>query len=329
MRHTLSLVVSLSLLLIVGLSCNKDKSANSEAMTVPHAGQFGIYALNLTSGRTSLLYTVDNEIKSLCLNHSGTRLAFAVKKQTDVTIDTTSEIYVLDIATRAATQLTDNSYFDIYPSFSPDDSSIVFLSVRDADMDLYLMNAHGADQHLLYNSGGHDGDVNWGSGGRIAFTRDSQIWSIAPDGTGLQPITDPPDAGVWGNADLPMGDYDPRYSPDGTRLTFERMVDVSYTHGGYDIFVASADGTNEINLTNTGSSGYAQGLPNWSHSGDRLIYILAAVVDEGRYDLCMINVDGTDNRVITPGYYPATFLCRNAVFSDDDAQVYFIGQWWQ
>ncbi len=309
--------------------CGDDKSTDSDNRTVPHEGQWGIYALNLASQDVALLYSAADEIAGINLSNSGSHLTFSQKIQSGVEIDTTSEIYKLDINGDEPIRLTNNYYFDSYPSFSPDDTHIVFLSMRSSTLDLYLMDSSGANQQLLYNSGGHDADADWGSAGRIAFTRDFQIWSMESNGTDALQVTNPENAGVWGIANLPIGDYDPRLSPDGSLIAFERMVDVSYLYGGYDIYVISIDGSGETGYTDNGSQGYAQGFANWSHSGDRLVYILSAIELEGKYDLCMMNSDGSENHIITPGYFPPEFLCRYAIFSLDDSEIYFIGQWWQ
>ena len=42
-----------------------------------------------------------------------------------------------------------------------------------------------------------------------------------------------------------------------------------------------------------------------------------------------MNADGSENRNITPGYFPSDFLCRSAAFSTDDSTVFFIGEWYQ
>jgi Tol biopolymer transport system component len=331
-RNTVSGYMYIPVLWVFALlmaGCGEDKAVDSVTWKVPHEGKWGIYVLNLTSGEIALLYSSDHEIAGINLSNSGGRLAFSMKTQDSATIDTTSEIYTLDVNNGHPTRITDNHCFDSYPSFSPDDSSIVFLSMRDGTLDLYMMDSNGGNQRLFYNSGGHDADVDWGNAGRIAFTRDHQIWSVNSDGTDPRQETDPPDAGLWGNANLPIGDYDPRFSPDGSRIAFERMVDVSYITGGYDIYVITVNGDDESNLTNTGAQGYAQGLASWSHSGDRLVYILAAIKAQGKYRLCMINSDGSGNRDVTPDYFPPEFLCHCAVFSLDDANIYFVGQWWQ
>src|SRR5689334_13658830 len=74
---------------------------------------------------------------------------------------------------------------------------------------------------------------------RIVFVSnpqgDSQIYSIAPDGTWLTRLTSTP------------GTYmDPEWSPDGSRIAFLAERD-----GQRDLYVMNADGSSEIRLTNT------------------------------------------------------------------------------
>jgi Tol biopolymer transport system component len=89
--------------------------------------------------------------------------------------------------------------------------------------------------------------------------------------------------------------------------------------------VIDLETSQEYRLTHTG---YSQGLANWAHSGRQIVYIVAAIDQVGQYDLYLMDADGTDNRNITPDYFPTQFLCHWAVFSSDDSTIYFIGEWW-
>jgi WD40-like Beta Propeller Repeat len=87
-----------------------------------------------------------------------------------------------------------------------------------------------------------------GANGRIAFTRDDAIWSVASNGTDEQQLT------------APIGDdrdFAPAWSPGGTMI--------AYTHstGGFatDVWVMSADGSNE-RLRIGGSA--TESNPAWS-----------------------------------------------------------------
>ena len=199
-----------------------------------------------------------------------------------------------------------------------------YLSWPEDTLDIYVMDADGKNQRLLYDSGHHDADIHW-IGGKIAFTRNSQIWMMDANGTGATQLTDPPRAGEWGEAVLPFGDYDPRISPDGARIVFERMVDDSSPHGNYDLFIIDSDGSNEKRLT---ESGWTQGLAVWSPSGDRIVYSVAAVDVEGRYDIFMMNSDGSQIRDLTSQLFPPVFLAHESVFSVDGSKIFFIGEWW-
>jgi hypothetical protein len=59
------------------------------------------------------------------------------------------------------------------------------------------------------------------------------------------------------------------------------------------------------------------------------VYVVAAIGSEGRFDLYLMNADGTSNRNITPDYFPNEFVCRQVVFNADDTAVLFIGEWYQ
>jgi hypothetical protein len=145
------------------------------------------------------------------------------------------------------------------------------------------------------------------------------------DGIGATQLTDHPRAGEWGSAVLPFGDYDPRISPDGGKIVFERMVDDASPHGNYDLFCVNLDGSGVSAITDTG---WTQGLAVWSSSGDELVYSVSAVGAEGRYDVYTVNSDGTDMRDLTSELFPQGFLAHCPLFSPDDFKIYFVGEWW-
>ena len=80
--------------------------------------------------------------------------------------------------------------------------------------------------------------------GRIAFDNFDDVWTIDPDGTDLTRLTDSPGP-----------DFDPSWSPDGTRIAFR-----SERSGEPEIWVMNADGTEQRRLT-AGLS------PAWSPDG--------------------------------------------------------------
>ena len=319
-------LITVFALVAVGTLLNMDANNNAPngQDTVPHEGTYGIYVLDLATEKVELIYSTDKEIytSALRLNSQVNKLVFAQKTGSD---DESTEIFTIDVDGQNLLRITDNSYWDLYPVWSPDGTSIAFLSKRNNDLDIYIMNSEGTDQRLFYDSGSHDADIDW-AGDTIVFTSGFEIWSIKDDGTELTQVANPANAGQWGQANLPIGDYDPRLRPDGLKIVFERLEDPESLHGSYNIFTINSDGTQETRLTN---NGYAQGLASWSHSGDRIVYVVSAINSEGKYDMYMMKADGSDNHNVTPEYFASNFLCYSPMFSQDDSEIYFVGQWYE
>jgi Tol biopolymer transport system component len=307
------------------VACSKDAASpeDSQQPTVPHENRWGIYVLNLNTQTVRLIYSPARKIDFLHLNSMGDRFVFMLYVNGDE--NENQEICTLGTDGTGFEQITTNTFWDLYPCWSPDDTEIVFLSFRDSTLDIYRMDANGDNQRKIYDSGFHDADVDW-QGNRITFTRNSQIWIMRDDGTDPTQVTNPPNAGVWGNAVLPFGDYDPRFNPNGDQIVFERMVGDSVVHGCYDLFSIQADGTEETRLTQLG---YTMGLVRWSSTGDKIVFLVSAIGIQGVYDIYTINPDGSGIQNVTPAYFPANFLCHCPLFSLDDSVIYFIGEWWE
>ena len=290
---------------------------------VPHIDRWGIYVLDTATEEIELLYSSIDKLAFLNLNETGDTLAFSQQFEGDN--HENDEICTLNVNNRDFTRLTSNNLWDIYPVWSPDGTRIAFLSWGDKDLDIFLMEQNGSDRRKLYDSGYHDADIDW-VGQRIVFTAESRIWIMQDSGTEPVPVTEPPKAGLWGRANLPFGDYDPRLSPDGNRIAFERLEDDTSPNGNYNIYVINTDGSEETRLTNTG---YSQGIVSWSHKSDKMVFIVGAIEGEGRYDIYQINADGSNMANITPAYFPPDFLCYTPAFSIDDSKIFFIGEWWE
>lgn len=316
-----ALIIVAFVILVAGLL--REKPTTSDHRAVPHEDRWGIYVLDLATEEVELIYSSSSQVSMLRLSNAGDRFVFS--RRIDGDGDEREEICTLSVDGSDFRRLTNNDFWDLYPCWSPDDSRIAFLSWRDSNLDIYVMDADGGNVQRLYDSGFHDADIHW-VGNRIAFTRNSQVWVVKDDGTEAVQVTDPPKAGEWGNAVLPFGDYDPRFSPDGTKIAFERLVGDNITHGNYDIYVINSDGSGETRLT---ENGYTQGLVVWSHSGDIMVYLVGAIGGQAKYRIYMMNSDGTNNHDMTPDYFPAAFLCREPIFSVDDSKIFFVGQWWE
>ena len=288
---------------------------------VPYMERWGIYELDMETQDVTLLYTTPWRITVLRLDGAGERFVFVLRiGGEDMELD---EICTVGLDGSGFTRLTENDRMDTYPTWSPDGEKVAFLTWGET-LDIHVVDSDGDGERLLYDSGYHDADVHW-VGGKITFTRNNGIWMMDEDGTGATQVTEHPQAGEWGSAPLPCGDYDPRLSPDGGTIVFERMTDNAATHGGYDLYLVNVDGTGLVALTD---NGWTQGMASWSPSGDRLIYVVSAMGSEGRYDVFMIDADGEGMADLTSEILPAGFLAHDPIFGPDGSKVYFVGEWW-
>jgi dipeptidyl aminopeptidase/acylaminoacyl peptidase len=119
-----------------------------------------------------------------------------------------------------------------------------------------------------------------GPDGSIAFdwspaeSIERGVWTVAPDGSGKDPVV--PFAGVDAG--------DGEWSPDGSRLAFERV-------GG--IWLREPDGT-EVELVPTGESNWYD--PSWSPDGTQIVYHSLLVGNQG---LHVVEVETGETRQIT------------------------------
>jgi dipeptidyl aminopeptidase/acylaminoacyl peptidase len=140
-------------------------------------------------------------------------------------------------------------------------------------------------QFLLYDhdpngAGIHVADLRT----RIAFsgwdnnTAQFHVYSVAPDGSQLVPLTSGESA-------------DPTWSPDGTRLAYTRS-----TAGNSDLWVVNADGTAPRAVTSTAGSLGREMHPAWSPDGTSIAFH-DFMVERGV--LATVNVDGNGRRQIS------------------------------
>jgi Tol biopolymer transport system component len=208
------------------------------------------------------------------------------------------------------------------PAWSRDGRTIVFVSWRDGNGEVYAMDADGSGPRNLTQNPAKDVRPAWSpEGRRIAFVsrRDgnSEVYVMKADGSGKRNLT----------RDRASDDDYPTWSPDGRKIAFlrgrpqSRTMDVSTWHpipanclGSprrcvfrfflYDLHVVNADGSGLRRLTRCTDCGVRRQLV-WSPDG-RTIY-------DGRY---LVSADGSGARRLP--YIPLT-----AVWSPDGRRIAF------
>ena len=180
-----------------------------------------------------------------------------------------------------ATAITNNSYRDHSPAWSPDGRRIAFVSNRDGDWEIYVMNADGSGVTQLTHNSVLDVSPAWSPDGRrIAFTsiRDGGDWEIYvmnADGSDVTKLTY-----TYHN------EGSPAWSPDGRRIAFHFDRD-----GNDEIYVMNADGSSITQLTH---NYHNAGRPAWSPDGRRIAFASDRYGDDEIY---VMNADGSD---VTP-----------------------------
>ena len=135
----------------------------------------------------------------------------------------------------------------------------------------------------------------------LAFVRDSQIFLVRSDGTGLVQLTSD---GV---------NSEPAWSPDGTRIAFVR-----YQGGANQIYVMNADGSNVVRRT----YGSWSDSPAWSPDGTRIAF---SSLHGGGYRIHVMRVD-EDWWNPAPLGFDRGYNTHPA-WSPDGSRIAFVSDW--
>jgi len=125
------------------------------------------------------------------------------------------------------------------PAFSPDGSRIAYVTTRDGNPEVYVMDADGANPVRLTTDPQPDGHPAFSADGSTVFFQSPrsgkmQVYSVGVDGTGLKALT------TDSLSQMPAA------SPDGRTVAY-----VSYRNKSYDIWLMAPDGTNQRAFTRT------------------------------------------------------------------------------
>jgi WD40 repeat protein/List-Bact-rpt repeat protein len=186
------------------------------------------------------------------------------------------DIYVMNSTGGTQKQLTwEKGNYD--PAWSPDATKIAFASDMSGHSQIWVVNADGTDHRRLTTGSSTDFQPAWSPDGtKIAFVRDAgnnhEIYVMSPDGSNVKQLTwywNLHGAGTWG------WDWEPAWSPDGTKIAF---ASTNYSSpgivgaGNYDIYVMNADGSQPTQLTWRGVTPFSYEQPAWSPDGTLIAY---------------------------------------------------------
>ena len=154
---------------------------------------------------------------------------------------------------------------------------IAFVSDRDGDDEIYVMNTDGSAVTKLTDNPNKDWWPSWSPDGRrVVFNSDRdgdhEIYVMNADGSGLVQLTR--------NS---ANDWFAKWSPDGRQIIFASTRD-----GDHEIYVMRTDGSGLTSLTENSETDW---LPSWSPDGRRIAF---TATRDGNTDLYAMNIDGSE-----------------------------------
>jgi Tol biopolymer transport system component len=213
-----------------------------------------------------------------------------------------SELFTMRADGTHRHQLTAFAHADIeLPAWSPDGSRIAFDSDVHGNVHVFTIKADGSGLAQVTSGDGFEFSPTWSRDGRTMLLE--HVEDGSPDGLFLYDLASTSMTRLTSN---PFGQFDtrPRYSPDGTRVTFTRLKRFLPDGGALSaVLVMNADGSGLRRLTGYGENAAES---DWSPDGRSIVFndsddrIQAA-------EIFSIRPDGTHRRQLTRGRDSSSF----------------------
>jgi Tol biopolymer transport system component/DNA-binding winged helix-turn-helix (wHTH) protein len=331
---------------------------SKDGKTIYYELDHNLYALDIESRLTSQLTSFDSS-KSFSRDFSVSRdenwITYTNNK------DGQSDIWVLPMQGGAPRQVTNDAQVDKYPTWHPDGNRIIYSSSRGGTFQICVAYLDGAtpEQITFTDSDSVAPDVSQ-DGTRILFhaiKEESDIWGIKTDSAEEVEITSDVGLEVWPEASpdgraivyqaaggterfanssilartlapggqelqLDGNGFDPRWSPDGTKVAFLR-----FSEGIFSLWEINAVGGEATQLTPDGITppsfrliplNRAQdGSYSWSPDGRKIAYCCSVA---NQSNIWTVSIDGSARSRISDNLDPATFFTR-PLWSRDGARI--------
>jgi WD40 repeat protein len=211
-------------------------------------------------------------------------------------------------------------------AFSPDGTRIAFDNFLQGEYGIETADPDGSDIVRL-TDGVNDSWASWSPDGtKILFSSTrydpsieqcmpgfphehgcpTDIYLMDADGSNVVRLTD----------DL-ASEYQPVWSPDGTRIAFARSLgDPQLSHPA--IFTMDPDGTDARQISS--ADGGSDFWPSWSPNGSQLVF---AAIRREDWGIWTVNADGSNEQLILGG--TGAGYVDNPVWSPDGSLIAFVG----
>jgi Tol biopolymer transport system component len=257
------------------------KDGKKIAFTSSRYGTGDVFLMNADSSNQRQVTTGANAHWAK-LSPDGTKIAYQGY------VDHNYEIFVVNTDGTGLRRLTHHPGFDQAPQWSPDGTTILYMSDKGHDRehyDIFTIKPDGTAETRLTSDARHDQVPMWSPDGKkITFSAHvaagkNEIFVMNADGTAQTALTN--DANY---------DFGPVWSPDGKRIAFE-----SVRSNRHQIVVVNPDGTGQVQLT---SATTASTDPTWSPDSTRISYRNSPSPTDND-EVWVMNADGTGKTRLT------------------------------
>ena len=213
------------------------------------------------------------------------------------------EIFVVGLDGRGRQNLTRTAALESEIALSPDGHRIAYRRSERQQFQIWVMNDDGSGQRRVTSGGDWEFGPQWSPDGRrLAYmvwddsgcTPESgsgcavpDVWTVDADGSGQRKVLD--------NA------FQPRWSPDGSKLLFQRY-EANSDLATMGVYLAQSDGTGVRQLVRATLWGSPRAPPAWSPTGRTILYGVGMV---GAARLHLVSLDGRRKRFLAVGVSPA------------------------
>jgi TolB protein len=213
------------------------------------------------------------------------------------------DIWCVDYDGENLLRLTANRTLNLFPAWSPDDEHVAFMSYREGQQGIYLLDTRTGRVRLVNESVGSNLAPAWHPEGKellvsLSKVGQHEIYRLGLDGRVIRRLTVSPAIEIA-----------PSWSPTGRDVIF-----TSDRTGTPQIYVMDADGSGRRRLTFEGRYNDAA---DWSPRGDQVIY---ACREDDITQIVLIEARGENRRLLTDASWRN---CEDPSWAPDGRHIVF------